>query len=232
MRLEQVLFSQGFGTRHECRGIIEQGRVLFDGKEETQAEAEVNPEGKWFSVDGVSWPYVEKALVILNKPAGYECSTKPRDYPSVLGLLPTPLRRRGLQPVGRLDADTTGLLLLTDDGVLNHRLTHPKHKVEKTYRVTLKHAASEALKEKLLSGVLLRDENETVRSTYCEVLSEHEILMRITSGKYHQVKRMIGAAGNRVEALKRESFAGIALPKDLKIGAWTWVFDFPGNSNL
>ena len=200
---------------------------MFDGKLITSPETSVEPEGKWFTVDGVRWPFCEKTLVMINKPAGYECSIKPRDYPSVLSLLPAPLRKRGIQPIGRLDADTTGLLLLTDDGQLNHRLTHPKHKVEKRYRVWLKHPAKDALIEKLLSGVLLRDENETLLTKKCEILSKYEISMTITSGKYHQVKRMIAAAGNRVEALKREAFAGMELPKDLEQGKWNWVFERP-----
>ncbi len=227
MELEQMLFTQGFGTHHECEGLIAQERVMFDGKSITDPEAIVQPEGKSFTVDGVLWPYCEKAVLMMNKPAGYECSTKPRDYPSVLNLLPVPLRRRGVQPVGRLDADTTGLLLLTDDGVLNHRLTHPKHKIEKRYRVQLKHKATEVLIEKLLSGVLLRYENETLLAKSCEILSDNEISMTITSGKYHQVKRMIAAAGNRVEALKREAFAGLMLPADLELGKWRWVFERP-----
>ncbi len=225
--LEQVLFTQGFGTRHECQGLIAQERVVFDGKVITSPATPVDPDGKWFSVDGVKWPYCEKALVMMNKPAGYECSVKPRDYPSVLTLLPAPLRRRGVQPIGRLDADTTGLLLLTDDGVLNHRLTHPKHKIEKRYHVRLKHPATDRLIEKLLSGVLLRDENETLSAKRCEILSEYEISMTITSGKYHQVKRMIAAAGNRVQALSRVAFAGLVLPEELEPGKWNWVFERP-----
>lgn len=225
--LEQLLFTQGFGTRHECQGLIAQERVMFDGQVIASPETKVEPEGKWFSVDGVQWPYCEKALVMMNKPAGYECSIKPRDYPSVLNLLPAPLRRRGVQPIGRLDADTTGLLLLTDDGQLNHRLTHPKHKIEKCYRIGLKHQATTELIEKLLSGVLLRDENETLSAKHCEILSEYEISMTITSGKYHQVKRMIAAAGNRVETLRREAFAGMELSLDLEPGKWVWVFERP-----
>ena len=126
MRLEDILFTQGFGTRHECSGLISLGRVTFDGVLSTDPDSEVNPQGKVFSVEGTAWPYHEKAVIVLNKPAGYECSQKPTHHPSVMTLLPPPLRRRGVQPVGRLDADTTGLLLLTDDGALLHRLTHPK----------------------------------------------------------------------------------------------------------
>lgn len=133
MRLEDILFTQGFGTRHECRGLISLGRVTFNGVLSTDPDSEVNPQGKVFSVEGTAWPYHEKAVIVLNKPVGYECSQKPTHHPSVMTLLPPPLRRRGVQPVGRLDADTTGLLLLTDDGALLHRLTHPKKHVPKTY---------------------------------------------------------------------------------------------------
>lgn len=228
MQLEQMLFSQGFGTRYECRVLIEQGRVVFDGKRLESAQAEINPEGKWYCVDGKSWPYVEKAVLMLNKPADFECSAKPKSYPSVLSLLPPQLRRRGVQPVGRLDADATGLLLLTDDGMLNHRLTHPKHHVEKTYRVGVKHFVSDLLVERLLSGVMLRDEDQCLKAIRCEALSEREISMTISSGKYHQVKRMVAAAGNRVVSLHRESFGGLTMPSDLLPGTWTWVFDFAG----
>ena len=227
MRAEQMLFTQGFGTRHECRGLIEQGRVSLEDKAVVSAQEEVNPQGKWFTVDGVRWPYVEKAVIILNKPTGFECSMRPTAYPSVLGLLPAPLRYRGVQTIGRLDADTTGLLLLTDDGALNHRLTHPKHHIEKTYRVTLKHAVQEGFVNRLLGGVLLKDEASPIKAERCSILSNTQITMTVTSGKYHQVKRMVAAASNRVVSLHRESMGGLTMPTQLEPGNWTWVFHFP-----
>lgn len=116
MRLEQVLFSQGFGTRHECRGVILQSRVQIADVVHQDPDEDIDVESLVFTVDGKSWPYFEKAVVALHKPSGYECSQKPIHHPSVMTLLPAPLRVRGLQPVGRLDEDTTGLLILTDDG--------------------------------------------------------------------------------------------------------------------
>ena len=229
MRAEQMLFTQGFGTRHECRGLIDQGRVALQDKILRSSQDEVDPLGKWFTVDNNRWPYVQKAVIVLNKPLGYECSMRPTEHPRVLGLLPAPLRYRGVQPVGRLDADTTGLLLLTDDGALNHRLTHPKHHIEKTYRVTLKHAVQGDFAQRLLEGVLLKDEKASIRAEQCTILSDNQIEVTVTSGKYHQVKRMIAAAGNRVIALHRESMGGLALPTGLEPGAWTWVFHFPWN---
>ena len=230
MRAEQMLFTQGFGTRHECRALVDQGRVALQDKVLFSWSEEVDPQGKWFTVDHERWPYVTKAVILLNKPAGVECSMRPTEYPSVLSLLPAPLRYRGVQPVGRLDADTTGLLLLTDDGALNHRLTHPKHHIEKTYRVTLKHAVTEDFAERLLKGVVLKDEKAPVKAEVCTILSDRLITMTVTSGKYHQVKRMVAAAGNRVTALHRESMGGLTIPENLAPGSWTWVFRFPWDS--
>lgn len=223
MRLEQILFTQGFGTRHECRGLISLGRAAFRSEVLRDPDAEINEEGLLFSVDGEIWPYYEKALIVMNKPAGYECSQKPTHHPSVMTLLPAPLRRRGLQPVGRLDADTTGLLLLTDDGALLHRLTHPKRHVGKRYRVACKHPVSESIVQRLEQGVLLVDEKMPLMATNVAKKSDNVLEMTITSGKYHQVKRMIAAAGNRVEALERISFGKLALPADLEPGKWCWV---------
>ena len=227
MRAEQMLFTQGFGTRHECRALVDQGRVALQDKVLFSWSEEVDPQGKWFTVDNERWPYVTKAVILLNKPVDFECSMRPTEYPSVLRLLPAPLRYRGVQPVGRLDADTTGLLLLTDDGALNHRLTHPKHHIEKTYRVTLKHAVKEDFAERLLNGVVLKGEKTPVKAEVCTLLSDKQITMIVTSGKYHQVKRMVAAAGNRVMALHRESMGGLKIPEKLAPGCWMWVFRFP-----
>jgi len=223
MRLEQVLFSQGFGARRECRGLIAAGRVAFDGELIEDPDREVEPEGKTFTVDGEVWPYFDKVIIAMNKPAGYECSTKPKHHPGVLTLLPPPLRVRNVQPVGRLDEDTTGLLILTDDGPLQHRLIHPKRHVKKVYQVTLKHAASEVLCEELRKGVKLRDENELVVADGATLDDEKTLMLTISSGKYHQVKRMVAAAGNRVEALKRVAFGNFELPGNLPEGKWMWL---------
>lgn len=228
MRAEQMLFSQGFGTRHECRGLIVAQRASFEGHVIEHPDDEVQPEGKTFTVDGQPWPYFEKAIVLLNKPAGYECSQKPIHHPSVMVLLPAPLRARGLQPVGRLDADTTGLLLLTDDGVLQHRLTHPKRHVPKRYRATCKHPITDVMIERLLSGVQLNDEDTPVKAQSVERVDERVLALTITSGRYHQVKRMVAAAGNRIEALHREQFGRLVLPGDLAPGQWVWLNDAQG----
>ncbi len=226
MRLSHILFSQGFGTRRECEHRVLAGTVHIGGRVCEDPDEEFTTEGLVFEVEGRPWPFHAKALVMLHKPAGYECSMKPRHHPSVMSLLPAPLRLRsgaGVQPVGRLDEDTTGLLLLTDDGALIHRLTSPKHHVPKVYEVTTRHAISQALVDALCSGVVLDDAPTPVRAQACERVSDHHLRMTLTEGKYHQVKRMVAAAGNRVDALHRSAIGELTLPEGLAPGQWCWA---------
>jgi len=223
MRLSQVLFSQGFGTRRDCVGLILNGFVGVGGRVADDPDEEVEPAGLHFTVRGVEWEYHARALLMLHKPAGYECSRKPKHHPGVLSLLPPPLRQREVQPIGRLDEDTTGLLLLTDDGALIHRLTSPKRHVPKVYEVGTKHEVTEAQVQALLSGVVLDDDPVMVRAAACERSGENALRLTLTEGKYHQVKRMVAAAGNRVETLHRASFGALRLPADLAPGQWRWV---------
>lgn len=221
--LERILHSQGFGTRKVCRALIRAGRVGITDEPCDDPFAEFDPEGLEFRIDGKRWRYCAQAYVMLNKPAGYECSRSPKHHAGVLELLPAPLRTRGVQPVGRLDEDTTGLLLFSDDGQFIHRLISPKHQVAKVYAVTLKHAVEPELVEALRTGVLLRDETEPTAALDCVVVDAQRIHLTLGEGKYHQVKRMVAAAGNRVEALKRIRIGGLALPDDLAEGEWRWL---------
>jgi 16S rRNA pseudouridine516 synthase len=223
LTLSQLLFSQGFGTRRECEALIRAGRVYIDDAAVMDAAAEVDTRGLQFSVDGVCWPYHARAVVALNKPAGYECSQKPSHHPSVLSLLPPPLRARGVQPVGRLDADSTGLLLLTDDGALIHRLTSPRRHVRKVYQVLCAAPVSAAQIALLEAGVVLRDDPQPVRAQDVQAVGERTLLLTLTEGKYHQVKRMLAAAGNHVAQLHRLRFGAFDLPADLAPGQWCWV---------
>lgn len=151
MQLERILQKHGFGTRKACRSLVRHERVLIDGVICDDPFAEIDVEGLVFTVDGVDWPYAEFASVMLHKPAGYECSRKPQHHPSVLELLPVQLREREVQPIGRLDEDTTGLLLITNDGQLNHQLSSAKRKVPKVYLATTKHPLDQAQIDQLLS---------------------------------------------------------------------------------
>lgn len=223
MELERILQRQGFGTRKGCRALIRAGRVAVNGEICEDPFAEIDTGDLSFSVDEIVWPYREFATLMLNKPAGYECSRRPVHHPSVLSLLPAPLRERDVQPIGRLDEDTTGLLLLTDDGKLNHFLSSPKKKVPKVYLATTCHPIDAAQIETLLAGVVLHDDPEPVRAAGAEAVGEKLLRLTVTEGKYHQVKRMVAAAGNRVETLHRAAVGDLLLPEDLKPGEWRWL---------
>ena len=235
MLLQDILYSQGFGTRRVCIGLIQQGHVTVGGEQVTDAAAEFAAPGLRFTVQGAAWEYHEKAYLMLHKPAGTECSQKPSTYPSIYTLLPSPLRLRpakgavqGVQAIGRLDQDTTGLLLLTDDGQFIHKMGSPKHHVPKVYEVTTKHPVDTVQVEKLLAGVVLDDDPKPVRAAACEQTSEFTLRLTLTEGKYHQVKRMLAAVGNRVEALHRSRIGALVLPDDLAPGQWRWL----GESDL
>jgi 16S rRNA pseudouridine516 synthase len=223
MHWAELLFSQGFGTRRECAARVAAGRVGVPGRV-AGVDDEIEPaDGFAYEVDGHAWTYHARALLVLHKPAGFECSQRPRHHPSVLTLLPPPLRTRGVQPVGRLDADTTGVLLLTDDGPLIHRLTSPKHHVPKVYEVQCKHAIEGRQIDRLLHGVVLDDDPRPVRAVAAEALAPAQLSLTLTEGKYHQVKRMVAAVGNRVDALHRSAFGTITLDGLATPGQWRWI---------
>lgn len=236
MQIERILHSQGFGTRRECRGRVRSGQVRANGVEVDDPFAEVSTAGLVLEVDGERWPYREKAYLMLHKPAGCECSQRPQAYPSVFRLLPEPLVQRGVQSVGRLDQDTTGLLLFSDDGQFIHLWSSGKKRIPKVYEVTTKHPVDGALVDRLLAGVELHDELLPVAAAACEQTGEHGLRLTVTEGKYHQVKRMVAAASNRAEGLHRSQVGGLALPADLAPGDWRWLeaadlarlADFPG----
>jgi 16S rRNA pseudouridine516 synthase len=237
MQLQDILYSQGFGTRRVCAGLVQHGwvEVLESSSDAvwepcTDAAKTFEPQDLQLRVQEALWPYREKAYVMLHKPAGTECSQKPSTYPSIYTLLPAPLRQRptksaiqGVQAVGRLDQDTTGLLLLSDDGQFIHRMSSPKKHVPKVYEVTAKHDVVPDQIERLLAGVVLDDDPKPVRAAACVQTGERCLHLTLTEGKYHQVKRMLAAVGNRVEGLHRLQIGGLVLPADLAPGQWRWL---------
>ena len=223
VRLSQILYSQGFGSRRDCAALLARGAVSVAGGRVDDPHLDVPTEGLVFHVDGQSWTFHQPAVLMLHKPAGHECSRKPQHHPSVLQLLPLPLQRRGVQPVGRLDADTTGLLLLSDDGALIHRLTSPRHHVPKRYAVQTCDPVDAEQVRQLLQGVQLHDESALIRAAACTVKGTFELEMVLTEGKYHQVKRMLAAVGNRVRQLHRSHVGALVLPADLLPGRWRWL---------
>jgi len=223
MQLERILHAQGFGSRKLCRILCYDERVAVNGEVCDDPAADVATQDLVLTVDGTDWPYREKAYLMLNKPAGYECSLKPQHHPGVHALLPAPLRERGVQTIGRLDEDTTGLLLFSDDGQFIHRMSSPKWKVPKVYQVTCKHPVTPALAAALKSGVQLNDEPAPIAALDCVTTGEHTLHLTLGEGKYHQVKRMVAAAGNRVEALERIAIGELRLPVDLPERHWRWL---------
>ena len=251
MHLEDILYTQGFGTRRVCAGLIVK-RLVHVYLEDKSSPADVfvdklaidnvangtvisennlyDTKGLRFRVQGVDWEYHEHAYVLFNKPSGSECSQKPSMHPSIYTFLPSPLRLRpqksaiqGIQAVGRLDQDTTGMLLMSDDGQFIHRMSSPKKHVSKVYEVTTKHPLDDKQVQKLLSGVVLDDDPEPVKAAAAEMVSEFHLKLTLTEGKYHQVKRMLAAVSNRVEALHRSQIGGLKLPDDLLPGQWRWL---------
>ena len=222
MQLLKYLQAQGFGSRKQCQTLIDHERVTINGCLKTQAKEDIDGmHVHSLMIDDqpftpVPMPYF---YICLHKPADYETSHKPQQYPSVFSLFPEPMRHIDMQAVGRLDADTTGVLIITNDGQFNHRTTAPKHKLAKIYRVSLKHPADESFCNTLKRGVLLHDDHETIQAAEAELSDAHTLMLTITTGKYHQVKRMVAAAGNRVEALHRTQF-GSWSAEDMAPGEW------------
>lgn len=223
MKLERILQSQGFGSRRECRSIIRAGLVEIHGEVVEDPFAEIDTDGLEFVVDGEVWPWHEHVYLMLHKPLDYECSRQPQHHRSIFELLPPQFALRNVQPVGRLDVDTTGLLLMSDDGQFIHTWSSGKKRIPKLYHVGLRHAVNDELLQALRDGVQLHDEPAPIQAFRCDATGESSIDLVVTEGKYHQVRRMIGAAGNRVETLHRSAVGGLQLPDDLVAGDWRWM---------
>jgi len=224
LTLDRVLQSQGFGTRNYCRQLIDAGEVTIDGITVTHAGTCHPLEDFRFSVFGEEWLYRKHVYLAINKPENIECSRKPSHHPGVLSLLPEQFTWRDVQPVGRLDHDTTGLLLMSDDGAFIHAQSSPKRHVPKHYRATTHDPATPALVDKLLSGVQLHDEVAPLAAVSCSMVDPYTLEIVLEQGKYHQVKRMLAAANNHCSALKRIAIGGLTLDAlGLKEGEWCYL---------
>lgn len=217
MRLDKYLAACGNGSRSDCKDILKAGRVTVEG-EPAQGPTQKVDETAHVEVDGVIQRYRAHIYVMLNKPAGYISATYDKYKPTVVDLLEGAYGARELAPVGRLDEDTTGLLLLTDDGVLSHYLLSPKRHVPKVYVADLRRAVAEADIQAFTQGIKLED--FTTQPARLEPLEGNRARVTLTEGKYHQVKRMFLATGNEVLTLSRVSFGPLALDEGLAPGAW------------
>lgn len=214
-RLDKILAHLGLGSRKEIYRLARAGLITVDGEVVRDSALKLDPSTSRIEVDGEEVVYREFFHVLLNKPAGYVTSTKDRDGPPVTDLLE--MIRDDWMPVGRLDKDTEGLLLVTTDGELAHRLTHPRWKVAKRYYAELAEPATGADVEAFREGFELDGEPlQPAELTISKNPRRVELILR--EGRYHQVKRMFAARGNRVAYLKRVAFGPLVLPEDLEPG--------------
>lgn len=225
MLLEKMLQSQGFGSRKYCQQLIKNGAVQIQGEVIDNLKYKADLKGLEFSVHGENYAYREKVYIALNKPQGYECSHQATHHFSVFELFDELLLNRGLQCVGRLDQDTTGLLLLTDDGQFLQALTHPKKHVAKVYQMHTADPVTSEQAAQLAQGVELRNESGIFAATDVEILAEHQLQMTVHQGVYHQVKRMLAAVGNKVEQLHRAQIGKLNLNdlSGLNEGEWMYL---------
>ncbi|WP_298635095.1 pseudouridine synthase [uncultured Umboniibacter sp.] len=215
IRLDRWVGQHSPLSRSDVKFAVKAKRIKVNGKLAVSASQKISQEDV-VSLDGAEIVVRGFSYIMLNKPLGVICATRDGCHQTVVDLLPTHFQQ--LHPVGRLDKDTTGLVLLSDDGQWSHRVTHPKYACEKCYKVTAKWPISAATIERLLHGVVLRDSPKPACATAVEQLGENQLMMTISEGRYHQVRRMIAACENRVTDLHRLSVGSLQL--DIAEGEW------------
>ena len=216
-RLDKIIANRGVASRREVRELVRQGRVLVDGVPAAAPDMKVAAETAAIVVDGVAVSGERFLYLLLHKPAGVLTATEDRRQPTVLELVPEACRRRGLAPVGRLDKDTEGLLLLTDDGELTHRLLSPKYHVDKVYYARVAGTPDEADAAAFAAGLVL-DDGLRCLPAKLEPLGDGECLVTLREGKFHQVKRMLASRGKPVQYLKRLAMGPLRLEPELAAG--------------
>ena len=219
LRLDKFLADQGLASRKELREIVRSGRVRVNGSAVQNADQKVDPEVDQICFDGRSLSASSERTLMLYKPLGVVSATEDRNEKTVLDLLPPEYRRMGLSPVGRLDKDTSGLLLLSNDGDFIHRVISPKSAVEKCYCATVEGEPNEDDVKAFREGLPLRDGTKCLPAQL-ELLGDGRCLVRVTEGKYHQVRRMLASRGHPVKELKRLSIGDLILDEDLGPGGW------------
>ena len=224
LSLDRILQSQGFGSRKYCRELVSDGEVSIAGEVVDNYKLTIETDGLRFHIFDEEWEYREHVYIVLNKPANFECSRKPSHHPGVLTLLPEQFSWRDVQPVGRLDHDTTGMLLMSDDGPFIHAQSSPKRHIPKVYQATTAEPVTPELVNALLSGVQLHDEPAPLAAQWCRQLDTNQIEIVLEQGKYHQVKRMLAAAGNHCAALQRTAIGQLTLESlGLDEGEWCYL---------
>ena len=216
-RLDKIISATGKKSRREVKLLVKQGRILVDGVPASAAEMKVDPAVSEILLDGEDIGYQRFTYIMLHKPAGVLSAVEDKRQKTVLDLLPEELQKRGLSPVGRLDKDTEGLLLLTNDGELTHKLLSPRYHVDKVYYARVEGVLEQADCDAFAAGMTLGDGLECMPAGL-EILSPSEALVTLQEGKFHQVKRMLAARGKPVTYLKRLSRGPLRLDEALQVG--------------
>ncbi|MDD0824449.1 16S rRNA pseudouridine(516) synthase RsuA [Mannheimia sp. AT1] len=217
MRLDKFIAENTGLTRSQAAKALKSGAVTVNGNIEKSGAAKISSEDEiYYEGERLHW-LEDGQYFMLYKPQGYICSHDDGEYPTVFQFFDYPLMTK-LHTAGRLDVDTTGLVLLTDDGKWSHRITSPKYHCEKTYLVTLADPVEDFYAEKLAEGILLRGEKDPTLPAQLEILDDYNVNLAISEGRYHQVKRMFAALGNKVVALHRWRIGDVILDEDLAEG--------------
>ena len=219
IRLDKFISERTEYTRSQIKQLAAKGSVKVDGTAVKRADVKIDPETAAVSVCGTEISAQRYRYILLNKPEGYVCSTNDNDGESVMKLVPPEMRTKNMFPAGRLDKDTTGLLIITDDGDFAHRLISPSHHVYKTYEATLESDISEEQLDILRQGAVLGDGTECLPARLKKLSDEPTtVRVQIREGKYHQVKRMFASVGNSVSALRRTAIGALKLDSTLGEG--------------
>ncbi|MBE6860386.1 MAG: rRNA pseudouridine synthase [Ruminococcus sp.] len=219
MRLDKFIADHTEYTRSQIKAIVKKGGVSVDGKAVKAADMQIDPQKQSVTVNGKELMYREHTYIVLNKPEGYVCSTDSKDGATVLELVPEELRVKGLFPAGRLDKDTLGMVLLTDDGELAHRILSPKRHIPKIYLVKLDRPFEIKYVDQFKSGMVLENGEKCLPARVIGVENNEKwAFVELCEGKYHQVKRMFAAVENHVERLMRISMGGLEIPEKLGKG--------------
>ena len=219
-RLDKILASQGTLSRRDVKEIVKKGRVSINGIVAKKSDIKIDIENDVVTLDGEALVLKKHIYIMLNKPKGIVSASESDTDETVIDLVPDELFRKGLFPAGRLDKDTTGFVLITDDGDFAHKILSPKNHIFKTYLATLEHSLSESDIQMLEKGITLAD-GTTLKEARVNILEDGEqplVQIMICEGKYHQVKRMFAAAGNKVITLHRSKMGNLELDPDLKAG--------------
>lgn len=218
-RLDKIIASQGSFSRSEVRALCKKGRVLVNGAAVTDSGFKADPEADKITVNGRAFGYSEHIYIMLNKPKGVVSASNSPNDKTVIDLVPDGMRRSGLFPAGRLDKDTTGFVLITDDGEFAHEILSPKSHVEKTYIAVLDRPISKEKQAEFENGVVLADGYECLPAKIRELSEDGlSVEIKLKEGKYHQIKRMAAACGSHVSELERVAIGSLMLDKDLGRG--------------